>query len=67
MDRGAWRAMVHRVAKSDTTEATSHTRMCVCVLWVELGLPKGWVNVLTVPQNVTSFRDRVFADVIKSR
>ena len=22
MDRGAWRAMVHRVAKSDTTEAT---------------------------------------------
>ena len=22
MDRGAWRAMVHRVTKSDTTEAT---------------------------------------------
>ena len=26
MDRGAWRAMVHRVAESDMTEATS----CVC-------------------------------------
>ena len=25
MDRGAWRATVHRVAESDTTEATQHT------------------------------------------
>ena len=24
MDRGAWRAAVHRVAESDMTEATSH-------------------------------------------
>ena len=27
MDRGAWRAMVHTVAQSDTTDATEHTRM----------------------------------------
>ena len=25
MDRGAWQATVHRVAESDTTEATEHT------------------------------------------
>ena len=25
MDRGAWRATVHRVAQSDTTEAIQHT------------------------------------------
>ena len=25
MDRGAWQATVHRVAESDTTEATQHT------------------------------------------
>ena len=25
MDRGAWQATVHRVAESDTTEATAHT------------------------------------------
>ena len=25
MDRGAWQATVHRLAKSDTTEATEHT------------------------------------------
>ena len=24
MDRGAWRAIVHRVAKRDTTEVTEH-------------------------------------------
>ena len=24
MDRGAWRARIHRVAKSDTTEVTEH-------------------------------------------
>ena len=24
MDRGAWRAMVHRVTESDTTEETEH-------------------------------------------
>ena len=27
MDRGAWRAMVHTVAQSDTTDATEHTHM----------------------------------------
>ena len=26
MDRGAWRAVVHRVAESDTTEGTEHAR-----------------------------------------
>ena len=26
MDRGAWRATVHRVAESDTTEGTEHAR-----------------------------------------
>ena len=25
MDRGAWRATVHRIAESDRTEATQHT------------------------------------------
>ena len=25
MDRGAWRAAVHRVSESDTAEATQHT------------------------------------------
>ena len=27
MDRGAWRAMVHTVTQSDTTDATEHTCM----------------------------------------
>ena len=27
LDRGAWQAMVHRVAESDTTEVTEHARM----------------------------------------
>jgi len=27
MDRGAWLATVHRIAESDTTEATEHTCM----------------------------------------
>ena len=27
VDRGAWQATVHRVAESDTTEATSHSCM----------------------------------------
>ena len=26
MDRGAWRAVVHRVTESDTTEGTEHAR-----------------------------------------
>ena len=26
IDRGAWRAMVHRAAESDTTEVTRHTQ-----------------------------------------
>ena len=26
MDKGAWRATVHKVSKSDTTEATKHAR-----------------------------------------
>ena len=26
MDRGAWQGMAHRVAGSDTTKATEHTR-----------------------------------------
>ena len=28
MDRGTWQATVHRVAKSDTTEATSQSLTC---------------------------------------
>ena len=32
MDRGAWWATVHRVAESDTTEATEHTGMAVMVI-----------------------------------
>ena len=31
-DRGAWRAAVHRVAESDTTEATARTHACTCLL-----------------------------------
>ena len=31
MDRGAWRAAAHRVAESDTTEATEHTCHVVCI------------------------------------
>ena len=27
MDRGAWRAMIHRVTESDTTEVTLHAHM----------------------------------------
>ena len=27
IDRGAWEAIVHRVAESDTTEATEHARI----------------------------------------
>ena len=27
LDRGAWQAMVHRVAESDTIEVTEHARM----------------------------------------
>ena len=30
-DRGAWQATVHRVAESDTTEATEHARMHVSI------------------------------------
>ena len=38
MDRGVWQAMVHRVAESDTTEATKHSTTQdykVC----------GWLNI----------------------
>ena len=39
MGGGAWRAVVHRVAKSDTTEATKHTctanyMLTICVFYV---------------------------------
>ena len=27
VDRGAWRATVHRIAESETTEATEHTHL----------------------------------------
>ena len=30
MDKGAWKATVHRVTKSDTAEATEHTRIELC-------------------------------------
>ena len=32
MDRGAWRAMVHRVAESDMTEVTSHACTQSCLI-----------------------------------
>ena len=28
MDRGAWRATVHRVTELNTTEATAHMHVC---------------------------------------
>ena len=31
IDRGAWRAAVHRITESDTTEATEHTHVCVYI------------------------------------
>ena len=30
MERGAWRATVHRAAESDMTESTAHACMAVC-------------------------------------
>ena len=42
-DRGAWRATVHRVTESDTTEATGHTcTNTACYFW-DFGNP--WVEV----------------------
>ena len=31
IDRGAWRAAVHRITESDTTEATERTHGCICI------------------------------------
>ena len=31
IDRGAWLAIVHRVAGSDTTSKLNHNNTCVCV------------------------------------
>ena len=33
MDRGAWRATVHRVKKSDTTEVTEHEHKAAYVFF----------------------------------
>ena len=35
MDRGAWRAMVHTVAQSDTTDATE-LQTCLSLMWFDL-------------------------------
>ena len=34
MDRGAWQAMVHRVAELDTTEATEHACLRRCMVYM---------------------------------
>ena len=46
MDRGAWRATVHRAAKSDMTEATTHA--CTHFQIYLLGVYKMQGNKLVV-------------------
>ena len=50
MDRGDWRATVHRVAESDTTEVTQHIyvyiHVCTCV-HTPTSISKEDVNILT--------------------
>ena len=41
MDRGAWRAVVHRVPELDTTEATAHTGGYYQLLCELSFLPRG--------------------------
>ena len=43
MDRGAWRATVHKVAESDTTEATEHACMQIPKVYQVLRKSSGMI------------------------
>ena len=38
MDRGAWQAIVHGVAKNQTTEPTEHSQQIMVVKYVDSGV-----------------------------
>ena len=59
MDRGAWQAMVHRIAESDTTEATEHARRIGEVEWDCTAFSAQFLSMgdarLLGPQKLSSF------------